>query len=143
MITSRRTRAARALAVAASVATALLAAPLAARAADDPAAPPREVRFPHKPTGYADVGPVGPYYPERAARAGQTGVALIACQVAAEGALTACALVGDRPAGQNFGDAAMMMAKRGWILAAPRADGKPDAGEVAQFVVPFVLRGRR
>jgi len=107
------------------------------------AAPPREVRFTKTLGGYESAGPAGPFYPERAFRRGQNGLALIQCNAAPDGALTACVMLADQPADQDFGNAALMMAKRGRILAAPRADGQPDTGEAQRFLVPFVLRDRR
>jgi TonB family protein len=102
-------------------------------------APPlREVRFPKKLGEYAGLGPVGPYYPERAARRGMVGVAVIECLVGPGGTLTRCKIVGEKPAEEDFGHAAMRMAFKGWIVAAPKPNGEPEgAEEVGRFLVVF------
>lgn len=93
--------------------------------------------------GSGSLGGPGPYYPERAHRLGITGTALIECTLAAKGRLNDCRAIEEQPSGQNFIDAAMLMAKRGWMTAKPaEVDGKPVDGEVVRVLVPFNA-GRR
>jgi len=109
----------------------------------EPDAPPRPVRFARHIAEYDHIGPAGPFYPDQAQRARLDGAAVIACKVAAAGALTDCVKVAEAPVGQFFADAALAMARKGWILAAPRADGKPEPADPQRFAVPFVLRRER
>jgi TonB family protein len=101
--------------------------------------PWREVVF-HKPGAYADLGPVGGYYPERAARLRMQGRAVIQCRAAADGRLSACQPVEESPTDWGFSEASLRMAQTGWITAAPRlADGQPVDGELVRLQVPFKL----
>ena len=112
----------------AAVAGCLLALAPAARAVDVTSA--REVRFPQAPHR------VGPYYPERASGRAK-GSAEIACHVGANGALNDCYVV--RETGEwGFGEASLIMARRHWIVATPKADGSPETPETLEhFVVKF------
>jgi len=106
--------------------------------------PTRQVRFPHSPGEYAGLGPVGPYYPERASRQGKTGFATVDCHISAGGVLSRCQVVSET--GNNgFGDAAMIMALRHWIVAEPKADGSPEGpDEIGRLTVPFgILRSQK
>jgi hypothetical protein len=84
---------------------------------------------------YADLGPVGPYYPERASRAHQSGEAILQCQAEASGRLQHCAPVAETRGGWGFAIAARIMADRKRIMAA----GSPTAGETILVRVPFSL----
>lgn len=78
------------------------------------------------------------YYPDRAYRAGTRGVAVIDCVASAAGRLTDCVVVGESPFGENFGDAALLMALRKAVVAAPPADGAaPVDGAKVRLRVPF------
>jgi protein TonB len=66
-------------------------------------------------------------YPERARQSGVAGSATLDCVVSREGALSACAVVSERPASQGFGQAALKLAAR--FQAGPAtAAGWPTAG---------------
>jgi TonB family protein len=90
--------------------------------------------------GYSSYGTAGPFYPERAVRAGASGGAVIRCTLTADGALHDCLLEAEKPLDFAFGAAALLMAKRGAIKAEPRVvDGQPVASEEVLVVVPFQL----
>lgn len=92
---------------------------------------------------YADLGGTGPYYPERAARNGIGGSVTLQCRASAKGDLSDCTVLSVTPTGMSFEEAALLMAKRGWLKAAPHlVDGQPVDGEVVRVVVPFVLKLR-
>ena len=93
--------------------------------------------------GYGELGPAGPYYPERAARSGISGVAVIDCTLAASGQLSQCTIKSQTPNNEDFGAAAVVMARRGAIQAQPRVvDGQPVASEEVLVRVPFQIGGR-
>lgn len=121
---------------------ALLVALAAASAHSAEPAPLRDPIFQNQ-RGSGSPGGPGPYYPERAHRLGITGTALIECTLTAKGRLNDCRAIEEQPRGQNFIDAAMLMAKRGWMKAKPaELDGKPVDGEIVRVLVPFNA-GRR
>jgi hypothetical protein len=81
-------------------------------------------------------GGVGPFYPERAAQHGVGGGALLSCVRGKADALKACRLLDETPKGENFGDAALLMAAKGWMKAPPATAGLGiDAPMLVQ--VPF------
>jgi TonB family protein len=82
---------------------------------------------------YADLGPVGPYWPERAVREGKGGGAVLDCLVKENGRLAKCKAVGEKPTGWGFEEAALIMAQRGRISIAPDA----PVGEVVHVRVVF------
>jgi TonB family protein len=99
--------------------------------------------FAKMPGDYPALGPAGPYYPERAARMGAQGFAILACHLAATGYLSGCKVLDETPRGFGFPDAAMKMMERKVLTAAPRlADGIPVADELVQVQVPFQFRRR-
>ncbi len=104
-----------------------------------PAAPTRyEVTFaPLKKAErtFADIGPVGPYFPERAYRAGRSGEATLRCRVGPSGTLERCTVLSDKPKDYGFGIAARIMADRKRIVAV----GSPNEGETILVRVPFSL----
>lgn len=111
-----------------------------------PAAPIYMVEpiFNKQPKEYENLGPAGPYYPDRAYRAGTNGAAILKCHLLATGALKNCEIVGEGPKDFGFGPAARIMTERGQITAAPRlVDGAPVADEVVGVRVPFELQLRR
>ena len=106
-------------------------------------APARGVEFPHGLTSYRDFGPVGPYYPEGAARKNIQGSAQLNCHIGSDHRLDDCRVVSETPAEIGFSDAALIMAKRHWIVATPKADGAAEASdERGLFTVEFKIRGR-
>lgn len=103
--------------------------------------PHREPVFHEARNGYAELGPAGPYFPDRAARNLVSGSAVIQCRAAADGRLTECIPVSDTPKDWGFDYAALAMAKRGWLTAAPRLEnGQPVDGETVRIQVPFQMR---
>lgn len=90
----------------------------------------------HVTKGWA--GTAGPYFPDRALRMGVNGSALIECVVSADGSLNDCIPKSESAPDFGFADAALQMARKGAITAAPRiVDGHPLASEVIQVEVPF------
>ncbi|MFL5295284.1 MAG: TonB family protein [Phenylobacterium sp.] len=87
---------------------------------------------------YAHLGPVGPYYPDIAARAGQRGGAVIDCLVLEGGRLSKCKVMAEKPNHSNFGDAASLMAERGRIRVGPEA----PVGQVVHVRVIFDLTAK-
>ena len=83
---------------------------------------------------YAELGPVGPYYPQAAANARMSGEATLNCRVAAGGALRKCKPVTEIPKNSNFAVAARIMADRKRIFVT----GAPP-GETILVRVPFVF----
>lgn len=82
---------------------------------------------------YAYLGPVGPYYPERASADGIRGGAVIDCRVQEGGKLAECKAAAEKPAGYGFPDAALIMARRGLITVGPEA----PLGEIVHVRVMF------
>jgi len=85
--------------------------------------------------GFARLGPVGPFYPEKASRRRQEGEVVLDCFVAATGLLTKCKIRSETPAKYDFGVAARVMADRGRVLAPESA----TVGAPIAVRVPFVL----
>lgn len=62
-------------------------------------------------------GPICPndpafrYYPERAARVGTTGKAVVNCNILSSGKLDQCVIVKEEPEGEGFGATAILMAQ--------------------------------
>jgi TonB family protein len=93
------------------------------------------------PGGYAELGPAGPYYPERAMRLNKQGYAVLACHLAKTGRLSDCTVVDEAPADFGFRYAALKLVERRLLTAAPRlVDGVPLEDEIVQVVVPFQFR---
>ena len=88
----------------------------------------------------AIYGPPGVYFPEQAVHTGVSGVAILDCRAGAENLLDACSLVSEKPAGYDFGDAALKMAVDHAITAGVAADGsKPTPGQRVLVRAPFEL----
>ena len=87
---------------------------------------------------YAHNGAAGPYFPERALRAGKWGGALIDCQVQEGGRLADCRKIAENPIGLDFANAALTMASRGRITVGPGA----PVGEFVRVRVMFDPRVR-
>ena len=82
---------------------------------------------------YAKLGPVGPCYPDRAARQGVRGGAVIGCRVESGGVLTDCRAMAEKPADFGFSQAALVMARRGVITVGTDA----PVGEIVHVRVMF------
>jgi hypothetical protein len=81
-----------------------------------------------------ELGPPGGYTPERPARMGLMGVAVIRCALASSGRLINCSLVADGPLDCSYGDAALKMAREGYLKATP-PEAFHDGDEVRVIVV--------
>ncbi|HLZ81927.1 MAG TPA: TonB family protein [Caulobacteraceae bacterium] len=103
--------------------------------------PLREVVFPRPDSHYAFLGPPGPYFPDRAARMGVGGMAILNCEVGNEDRLQKCRLVEDSPAGLAFGLAALRMAETGYMRAKPVADVQTSGP--SRFQVSFPTPSKR
>lgn len=78
------------------------------------------------------------YYPERASRLGIGGKVVMACTVAAEGLLTDCRIDSEDPKDQDFGAAALRMARVGLFKLKPTtADGAPVEGGTVRIPMTF------
>jgi TonB family protein len=113
----------------------------AVRAAADPANGPPIVEA-VVPTHHenSELGPPGPYYPERSVRLGITGVAVIQCHLAQTGALTDCTVLAEAPQGSYFGTAMLKMAKEGYLKAQPPSGFPPDGLARVMMEFPKVRR---
>lgn len=94
----------------------------------------REAEF-HVPRGWS--GTAGPYYPERAERLRISGAAAIECGLQPSGALTDCIAIAETPQGQNFMDAALLMAERGVMTAKRPPRDSTDQARAVRVTVPF------
>jgi len=92
-----------------------------------PAPPWREAAF-GKTHSYARYGVAGPYYPDRAARAGVAGEVIVDCAAQGDGRLTDCRVASVVPSGMGFDDATLIMAQRGFMRAGPPPDGASSIG---------------
>lgn len=76
-------------------------------------------------------------YPKGAGRQG--GRAVIECRVTAAGAVTACAILSETPAGQGFGAAAVSLAPQ-YRIQTTNAEGQSVIGNTVQISVAFQAR---
>ncbi|MCI3132445.1 TonB family protein [Phenylobacterium aquaticum] len=103
---------------------------------------PPELRAPElkfqRRASYGGLGDAGPYYPDDAARRHLTGLVVMDCDLAADGALSACVVRSETPEGYDFDAAALRMAGAKWMTAVPRlVDGQPLALERVRVTVKF------
>lgn len=103
---------------------------------------PPELRTPElkfkQMVGYSGLGDAGPYYPDGAYQHRQAGVVTMDCDLAADGALSACVVRSQDPEGYDFDSAALRMARAKWVTGAPRVvDGKPLVQERVRVTVKF------
>lgn len=99
--------------------------------------PHREAVFKHDSGKYAALDPAGPFWPDMALRAGEAGSATVQCVALASGKLTDCEVVQESPRGFGFGQAALRMAQRGWMTAAPLPPDAPKGENAWTFDVTF------
>ena len=77
------------------------------------------------------------YYPDRAQRMGVEGQAVLMCAVTGTGALHACDVSSETPAGEGFGAAALKMVPL-FAISPMTRDGEPVEG--AQVRIPLRFR---
>lgn len=101
--------------------------------------PPRELvaTFPKVDRNYAAFGDAGPYYPIAAIDRRIGGYAVLACDLAADGALTGCTVAEEAPAGVGFGEAAQRMAQAGYIVGEARQGAASTSREPVRVLTPF------
>lgn len=100
--------------------------------------PHRDVVFQPATGQYANLAPAGPFWPDAALKAGAAGDVTLQC-FANPGAakLTECEIVGENPKGLGFGQAALRMAQRGWMTAAPLGPDGPRGDNAWTVEVKF------
>jgi len=103
--------------------------------------PIRDVVFAPSAKAHAWLGGPGGYFPDRAARQGVGGQVLLSCIVEGIRQLTDCQVTHEEPAGYGFGDAALLMARRGAITASPVNPYPLPRGDRERFRVDFPKPG--
>jgi TonB family protein len=121
-----------------SLVVAVVVAATDVAAMEAPIPPLQEVRFApllRSERRYAELGPVGPFYPMDAVSARKSGEAVIECMTGSSGELKACKVISETPAHFHFGDAAVVMARRKRIF--PVGEETPNV--MVRLRVPFAL----
>jgi protein TonB len=89
----------------------------------------------HKPTG----DDIAASYPRAARDNHKSGVVTMRCTVTANGELTACEIVGEDPAGWDFGAATLGLAPN-YRMKPKTPDGRSVAGAVVTIPLHWMLR---
>lgn len=124
-------------AIAAGLAALLLAPGLAGAQAPALALKPQDVDVVQAPTVESRFD----YFPAQARQQRIEGRATVACTILETGALSACRVVSEEPAGQGFGAATVRLGEEQVKVAKTARDGSPTAGRTFQFARIWALRG--
>jgi TonB family protein len=77
------------------------------------------------------------YFPDEAVDKSISGRAVIRCVVPLSGRLEDCTVISEFPAGMGFGEAAVRMARREFLMKPALIDGKPVGGESVTIPLKF------
>jgi TonB family protein len=92
-----------------------------------------------------ETGPTGEalirYYPLKAQRSHQEGSSTIRCSVTAQGGVTGCVIVSEKPEGWGFGEAAIKLSPL-FKMKPKMADGSAVEGGIVKIPVQFKIGGQ-